>query len=56
MTVDFVESEFMQMQAEEVKLASDLLVRIVRAGTGLGETVMDQELLEKYSSRGREVE
>nr|AGT28487.1 ferritin [Pseudodiaptomus annandalei] len=43
-TCDFLESEFLGEQVEAAKELSDLITKMKRAGTGLGEHIIDKEL------------
>jgi len=40
---DFLEG-FLEEQVEGIKAIGDLVTRIARAGTGLGEIIMDKEI------------
>jgi len=46
---DFIEGEFLEEQVEAIKEFGDLLTRLKRAGTGLGEHMIDKELQEDSS-------
>ena len=43
---DFIEGDFLREQVEAIKEFGDLISRMKRAGPGLGETMIDKELLE----------
>jgi len=41
---DFIEGEYLEEQVESIKEISDMITRLKRAGTGLGEYIFDKEL------------
>jgi len=42
---DYLESEFLNEQVESIKKVSDMMTKLKRAGPGLGEVLIDKELL-----------
>jgi len=41
---DFIEEHFLEEQVESIKEISDMITRLQRVGTGLGEYIFDKEL------------